>query len=164
MIAAQRYKSGPPVDVHGIDLEELVSKVLQLADKEKNWKRLTQHHDEMAAFEFNGAYKFEVSIPRPIEETYEFFCDIEKRPQWDEMTVEARILNDIDASNRLHYTRAKGFFAFPSRDLVTLYHRRCLSDGRLMSLATSVSDVFYPLMTGVVRAHAYFIGNIFCKF
>ncbi|KAJ1928601.1 hypothetical protein IWQ60_001895 [Tieghemiomyces parasiticus] len=77
---------------------------------------------------------------------FDLTADVARRPEWDELCAEARVLKDLDADRytpprtRLQYIRTKPIWPTSSRDMCVFAHNRALPNGRLMTVSRSVDD------------------------
>jgi hypothetical protein len=99
---------------------------------------------------------------------FKFLSDIESRPKWDDMVLEARILQQLDSSTRVIYLRMKPVWPTASRDMVLLSHftvHKQLDgvDGPVyVNVTQSIDFTAMPERTaeGIVRMHVGVSGQM----
>ncbi len=77
------------------------------------------------------------------------------------MCHSAKILAEVDEQTQIHYTRSKRMYTFSGRDLVNVFYKKDLGDGRFVVLARSIETDEVAPVSGVVRAHCHLIGSLF---
>jgi len=106
-------------------------------------------------------YKIVASFNNTVDACFDFTTDIETRPSWDEMCVSAKIIEQIDSSTRIQYTKARAIFPLAARDSCNIFKKFELDDGIKMTIAHGVTHIKCPEIHGVVRSEAVLIGSYF---
>ncbi|KAJ3371855.1 hypothetical protein GGF31_002514 [Allomyces arbusculus] len=96
----------------------------------------------------------------PLYTTFDFLNDIEKRPEWDEMTEAASIVEQLSPTTRVQHIKIKAIWPTSARDLLLLSHWRRLSPSTLLACTTSVDHANVPEAPGVVRMWAECAGQL----
>ncbi|KAJ3364944.1 hypothetical protein GGF32_000601 [Allomyces javanicus] len=96
----------------------------------------------------------------PLYTTFDFLNDIEKRPEWDDMTEGASIIEQLSPTTRVQHIKIKAIWPTSARDLLLLSHWRRLSPSTLLACTTSVDHANVPEAPGVVRMWAECAGQL----
>ncbi|KNE63063.1 hypothetical protein AMAG_08229 [Allomyces macrogynus ATCC 38327] len=96
----------------------------------------------------------------PLYTTFDFLNDIEKRPEWDDMTEGASIVEQLSPTTRVQHIKIKAIWPTSARDLLLLSHWRRLSPSTMLACTTSVDHTSVPEAPGVVRMWAECAGQL----
>ncbi|CAG8693285.1 5531_t:CDS:10, partial [Dentiscutata erythropus] len=86
-----------------------------------------------------------------VKTTFDFLADVKRRPEWDHLMQEGKLIEIIDENTTIQYIRMKAAFPVSSRDVVTLNHVVKLNDGRMMMTCKSIEYKSCPKIPGVIR-------------
>ncbi|KAJ3314484.1 hypothetical protein HDU76_002402 [Blyttiomyces sp. JEL0837] len=153
-----------------LDLDRICGKVQRLVDG-NCWKRVVtdlsiQMDLPFKMFQHRTAFHcllFVTEVPCVYERAFEFLSDPSCRPMWDELCQSSEIVETIDMATRIQHS----MFLSPALnnigkpcDVVVLFHRRDLPDGRKMNFAISVDHPNIPPREGYDRVKMNLIGLV----
>ncbi|CAG8762349.1 2170_t:CDS:2, partial [Racocetra persica] len=97
------------------------------------------------------SYKISCTVNNTLETVFDFLADIKRRPEWDHLMEEGKLIEIIDENTTVQYMRMKAAFPVSARDVVTLNHIVKLNDGRMMMTCKSIKHKSCPEIPGVIR-------------
>ncbi|RKO83960.1 hypothetical protein BDK51DRAFT_48540 [Blyttiomyces helicus] len=95
------------------------------------------------------------------EEAFDLMADIERRPEWDDICQEGKIVEQVSNSTVIQYFRTRGLWPTAPRDALVLAFTRPLEDGRYLNVTKSIpSHPAYESKAGDVRMLAHIAGQV----
>ncbi|RIB23588.1 hypothetical protein C2G38_828176 [Gigaspora rosea] len=130
--------------------------LLNLIDSDNSWHILFESRRSDIKVYQNPAisdhcYKVSGTVNNTLETTFDFLADVKRRPEWDHLMQEGKLIEIIDENTTVQYIRMKAAFPVSARDVVTLNHVAKLSDGRMMMTCKSIVHKSCPEIPGVIR-------------
>lgn len=130
--------------------------LLNLIDSDNSWHSLFESKRSDIKVYQNPAisdhcYKVSGTVNNTLETTFDFLADVKRRPEWDHLMQEGKLIEIIDENTTVQYIRMKASFPVSARDVVTLNHVAKLNDGRMMMTCKSIVHKSCPEIPGVIR-------------
>lgn len=96
------------------------------------------------------------------ETAFDILADVTKRPSWDELCAEGRIIEEYTPDTKVQYIRMNPVWPTAARDACTLAHISKLPDGRYINVTKSVAHPNCPenAAQGLVRMEAGIAGQL----
>jgi len=147
------------------EVDETIASLLSAAgDTEDGWN--TSFVSSIICVQQNKLDPFYMRVrallDSDVDTAFHVLSDITRRPEWDETTEEASVVERYNHETEVVYVKIAGLWPVSSRDIVLLLSKRRLDDGRLLVACKSTHHqrLHIKNTSGVVRAESKLIGAL----
>lgn len=151
------------------DLDEMCSKFLDLISEENQgcWDPIYEKSDaQIYKSKYSKTcFKIQGDLNNSPESCFDLLADAVQRPVFDDMCETGKIVQVIDDSTMIVYSKMKGIWPTAPRDVLLLCHVRQLQDGSYLCVNKSIEHPDMPDLEktlGIVRINCSLAGNL-CK-
>ncbi|KAI9207794.1 uncharacterized protein BJ171DRAFT_491497 [Polychytrium aggregatum] len=148
-------------------IQEMKRLFLEFAEQEdpKLWTLVAtqKEHPQLEVYKYNRAdncFKVIAYVQASTETAFNMLADIQVRSQWDEMCIDAGIIENLGPDSRIQFMTTKGIWPVSSRDALVLAHVEDLGDGRYLNVTQSTEHDGFPDQAGIIRMHCQIAGQI----
>ncbi|KAG0231097.1 hypothetical protein BGW42_000514 [Actinomortierella wolfii] len=150
------------------EIEAMEKKFMNYVENDHIWEKVFEESSPtpITVYQYKErpmCYKVVAILDNKPAVAFDLLCDVERRPEWDPLCVEAKTLADISPGVKVHYLRTKGMWPTASRDTVVLAYVKEIGDnGTYCNVTTSIEHPAMPERTKekIVRMETTIAGQI----
>ncbi|KAJ3032901.1 hypothetical protein HDV00_006990 [Rhizophlyctis rosea] len=107
-------------------------------------------------------FKVVADLDASPETAFDLLSDITRRGEWDDMTVEAGVVETVNGSTKYQYMTSKAIWPAAARDSLVLSYVTRLTDNRYLNVTRSTTHPSYPPRDaeGIIRMEAKIAGQL----
>ncbi|KAG0250866.1 hypothetical protein DFQ27_009172 [Actinomortierella ambigua] len=151
------------------EIEAMEKKFMDYIDNNNIWEKVFEESSPtpITVYQYKErpmCYKVVAILDNKPAVAFDLLCEIERRPKWDPLCVEARTLVDISPGTKVQYLRTRGMWPTASRDTVVLATVKEIGDNNstYCNITTSIEHPSMPERTKdkIVRMETAIAGQI----
>ncbi|KAF9977717.1 START domain-containing protein 10 [Actinomortierella ambigua] len=150
------------------EIEAMEKKFMDYVDNNNIWEKVFEESSPtpITVYQYKErpmCYKVVAILDNKPSVAFDLLSEIERRPEWDPLCVEAKTLVDISPGTKIQYLRTKGLWPTASRDTVVLATVKEIGDnGTYCNITTSIEHPSMPERTKekIVRMETTIAGQI----